>query len=84
MVKRLLVTGALLLCLGCSNNIPMSVIMRNPDTGQCIYISHYSVGYGTAGLASALVAVKQQRNAVQAARTMGYTEMRNIDGSIVK
>lgn len=76
-MKRILLAAILVLALGCSGT-PMNVIMTNPETGKSVYISHYSWGYGFGAIGPAIVAEQQQRKAIEAARMMGYTKMREV------
>jgi len=65
--------------IGCGTSIPMAVVMVNPETGKSVYITHYSYGYGAGGLSAAVAAKQQQYRAIQAARMMGYTQMKVVE-----
>jgi hypothetical protein len=64
--------------IGCGLNGPMNVVMTNPNTGKCVYVSHSSWGFGMAGVAAAINAAQQQKMAIEAAKMMGYTEMQDV------
>jgi hypothetical protein len=68
---------AILFCFGCSTT-PMNVIMTNPESGKCVYVSHSSWGWGMAGVAAAINAEQQQKKAIEAAKMMGYTDMKEV------
>jgi len=76
-MKKLWIMVLLCLALGCAP-VPMNVIMTNPDTGRSVYVSHSSWGFGMAGIMADINARQQQQKAIQAARMMGYTEMREV------
>ncbi len=78
-MKRLLIILIACGLLGCAHT-PMNVIMTNPATGQSVYISHYAYGFGFGLMAAAITAEQQQKLAIEAARMMGYTEMRVVGG----
>lgn len=68
---------AILFCLGCATT-PMNVVMTNPETGKCVYVSHSSWGWGMAGVMAAVNAEQQQKKAIEAAKMMGYTDMKEV------
>jgi len=65
------------LSLGCATT-PMNVIMTNPETNKSVYVSHSSWGWGMAGMMAAMNAQQQQQKAIEAAKMMGYTEMKEV------
>jgi hypothetical protein len=76
-MKLIIVIVSVALCIGCAST-PMNVIMTNPDTGKSVYVSHSSWGWGMAGVAAALNAEQQQKKAIEAAKMMGYTKMKEV------
>ena len=76
-MKTVLLLVLLVVLVGCAS-VPMSVVMTNPTTGESRYVSHYSYGYGVKGIAAALVMQEQQRKAIEAARMMGFTQMKEV------
>ena len=68
---------AVCLLIGCAST-PMNVIMTNPETGKSVYVSHSSWGWGMAGIAAAINAEQQQKKAIEAAKMMGYIEMKEV------
>lgn len=78
-MKTLVVSLMLLLSVGCSTmSTPMNVVMTNPDNGQSVYISHWGGGIGAGLAVSSIQAAVQQKKAIEAARSMGYTEMKVV------
>lgn len=73
-MRKFIIGLSLLAVIGCGST-PMNVIMRNPETGKSVYVSHYSYGFGLKGIMGAIAAQQQQDKAVEAAKLMGYTEM---------
>jgi len=76
----LIVMGALVVLFlfsGCAGT-PMNVVMTNPETGRSVYIAHHSYGFGMRGITAALEADRAQRLAIEGAKAMGYTEMKEI------
>lgn len=76
-MKIITIIVAMLFCFGCAST-PMNVVMTNPTTGQCVYVSHSSWGFGMAGIAAAINAEQQQKKAIEAAKMMGYTDMKEV------
>ena len=78
-MKKVVAVAVLALVLsGCGLNVPMNVVMTNPETGRCVYVSHSSWGFGMAGIAAAINAAQQQKKAIEAAKMMGYTDMKEV------
>lgn len=76
-MKKLLIIAVLFILAGCAAT-PMNVVMTNPSSGKCIYVSHNSWGWGMAGIAAAIAAEQAQKKAIEAAKMMGYTEMKEV------
>ena len=77
-MKKLLLVISIVFVIGCGERVPMNVVMTNPETGKKMYVSHSSWGWGMAGIAAAVNAEQRQKNAIKAAKMMGFSEMEEV------
>lgn len=67
----------IMLASACAELPPSSIIMRNPSTGQQVWLrQQYWYGTGLAVAAANVDAANQQREAIRAWQSMGFTEWR--------
>jgi hypothetical protein len=72
----ILIFTTLFICsCGGMGGVPMHVLLKNPATGQTVYVSNsvYSTNFGVH-----LNAVMEQARTIRAYQMMGFTEMQEV------